>query len=158
MQHCQSNFYQAETYTLEESVGYLMRSAGQVLLKNIDTEMQALDLTGMQWAPVFLLAKGRCDTVASCARALFSDSGAMTRMLDRLEAKHLLCRVRSEIDRRVVNLTLTQAGSDIAQQIPARLAKVLNHHLQGFTEAEFALFKTLLRRFAENGNLPVSEL
>lgn len=135
-----------------------MGSAGQVLLKNIDREMQSLDLTGMQWKPLFLLAKGRCDTVASCACATFSDSGAMTRMLDRLEAKRLLCRVRSETDRRVVNLTLTQAGTEIAQQIPALLAKVLNHHLQGFTEAEFALFKTLLRRFAENGNLPVSEL
>ena len=148
----QHDFYRVESYTPGESVGYLMRGAWQSLLKNIDAEMQPLDLTGMQWGPLLLIAKGCCDTVATCARASYSDSGAMTRMLDRLEAKGLLCRVRSVIDRRVVNLALTETGEEITQQIPARLVKVLNQHLQGFSEDEFELFKNMLRRFAENGS------
>ncbi len=148
-------FYSEENYTPAESVGYLMRGAWQALLKNIDDEMQTLDLTGMQWGPVLLIAKGSCNTVAGCARASFSDSGAMTRMLDRLEVKGLLCRVRSAEDRRVVNLELTAAGQDIARQIPGHLVKVLNHHLQGFSEAEFGLFKAMLRRFTENGSKPM---
>lgn len=145
-------FYTVEGYTPEQSVGYLMRGAWQSLLKNIDAEMQPLDLTGMQWGPLFLIAKGCCNTVASCARASYSDSGAMTRMLDRLESKGLVCRVRSVADRRVVNLALTEAGVAITQQIPARLVKVLNQHLQGFSEAEFEMFKNMLRRFTANGN------
>ncbi len=147
-------FYSAESYTPEESVGYLMRGAWQSLLKNIDAEMQVLDLTCMQWGPLLFLANGSCDTVAGCARASFSDSGAMTRMLDRLEAKGLLIRVRNETDRRVVNLALTQAGEVVARQIPALLVKVLNHHLQGFSRDEFDLFKNMLRRFAGNGARP----
>ena len=150
----QHDFYSVENYTPGESVGYLMRAALQALLKNIDSEMQPLDLTGMQWGPMLLIAKGCCDTVATCARASYSDSGAMTRMLDRLEAKGLVCRVRSLTDRRVVNLALTETGQDITQQIPARLVKVLNQHMQGFSETEFDLFKNMLRRFAANGNPP----
>ncbi|MDR3391133.1 MAG: MarR family transcriptional regulator [Sulfuriferula sp.] len=144
-------FYCEATYTPSESVGYLLRGAWQSLLKNIDAEMQTLDLTGMQWGPLFLIAKGCCDTVAGCARASYSDSGAMTRMLDRLEAKGLVCRERNIEDRRVVNLALTDAGQEIARQIPGHLIKVLNLHLQGFSEAEFEQFKGLLRRFTENG-------
>ncbi len=154
MSNSQHVFYSEESYTPEESVGYLMRGAWQALLKNIDAEMQTLDLTGMQWGPLLLIAKGSCHTVAGCARASYSDSGAMTRMLDRLESKGLLCRVRSEEDRRVVNLELTRAGQDISKQIPAHLVKVLNKHLQGFSKAEFDLFKNMLRRFTENGNPP----
>lgn len=150
-----NHFYSEEGYTPEESVGYLMRGAWQALLKNIDAEMQVLDLTCMQWGPLLLIAKGSCNTVAGCARASYSDSGAMTRMLDRLEAKDLLIRVRNETDRRVVNLELTPAGEEIARQIPAHLVKVLNHHLQGFSREEFDLFKNMLRRFAGNGALPV---
>lgn len=153
MNNHQHDFYSVESYTPGESVGYLMRGAWQALLKNIDAEMQPLDLTGMQWGPLLLIAKGCCDTVATCARASYSDSGAMTRMLDRLEAKGLLCRVRSVTDRRVVNLALTETGEEITQQIPARLVKVLNQHLQGFSEDEFELFKNMLRRFAENGSV-----
>ena len=80
------NFYSEENYTPEESVGYLMRGAWQALLKTIDAEMQILDLTGLQWGPLLLVAKGCCDSVAACARASYTDSGAMTRMLDRLDA------------------------------------------------------------------------
>jgi len=145
------NFYSEENYTPEESVGYLMRGAWQALLKNIDAEMQLLDLTGMQWGPLLLVAKGCCDSVATCARASYTDSGAMTRMLDRLETKGLLRRVRSLEDRRVVNIELTQAGREITQRIPAHLVKVLNQHLRGFNEAEFQQFKQLLRRFTANG-------
>lgn len=148
----QENFYNEENYTPEESVGYLMRGAWQALLKNIDAEMQILDLTGLQWGPLLLVAKGCCDSVATCARASYTDSGAMTRMLDRLETKGLLRRVRSLEDRRVVNLELTPAGREITQKIPARLVKVLNQHLHGFNEAEFQQFKQMLRRFAANGS------
>lgn len=151
-------FYSEENYTPADSVGYLMRGAWQALLKNIDEEMKSLELTGMQWGPILLIAKGSCNTVAGCARASYSDSGAMTRMLDRLENKGFLCRVRSEDDRRVVNLELTQAGQDIAQQIPAHLVKILNHHLQDFSDTEFELFKNMLRRFTENGSHPLEAI
>jgi len=144
-------FYSEENYNPEESVGYLMSAAWQSWLKNIDCEMQMLELTGMQWVPLFLIAKGKCNTVVGCARAIYGDSGAMTRMLDRLEAKGLLCRVRSLEDRRIVNLELTEAGQAVAKQIPAHLVGVLNQHLQGFSVEEFELFKNMLRRFTENG-------
>jgi len=72
-------------------------------------------------------------------------------MLDRLEAKGLVCRVRSLEDRRVVNLELTEAGQEITRQIPAHLVGVLNQHLQGFSVAEFEMFKKMLIRFTENG-------
>ncbi len=151
MQDIQPDFYDAANYTPEESVSYLMKGALQAFYKSTDNEMQRFDLTGKQWAPLLLIAKGCCDTVASCARASYSDSGAMTRMLDRLETKGLIRRIRSVADRRVVNLELTDAGRAIAEQIPLHLVKVLNQHLRGFDAAELAELKTLLRRFAANG-------
>ncbi|MHB1174454.1 MAG: MarR family winged helix-turn-helix transcriptional regulator [Sulfuriferula sp.] len=145
------DFYTEVNYTPEESVGYLLRGAWQALLKNIDTEMQILDLTCMQWGPLLLIAKGCCDSVATCAQANYTDSGAMTRMLDRLESKGLIRRVRNLEDRRVVNIELTQVGQEVTQKIPAHLVKVLNRHLEGFSEVEFQQFKQMLRRFTANG-------
>lgn len=156
MDQSAENFYSVDNYTPEESVGYLMRGAWQALLRNIDAEMQIFDLTGLQWGPLLLVAKGCCDSVATCARASYTDSGAMTRMLDRLEGKGLLRRVRNLEDRRVVNIELTEAGLEIARQIPARLVKVLNQHLGGFSDLEFQLFKQMLRRFTANGGVPPS--
>ena len=57
--------------------------------------------------PLFLILQGRATTLAELSRELQIDAGALTRTLDRLEAKGLCRRERSTEDRRVVNLALT---------------------------------------------------
>jgi DNA-binding MarR family transcriptional regulator len=78
------------------------------------------------------------------------DAGAMTRMLDRLEAKALCKRVRSETDRRVVNIELTAAGTKAASDIPRILSGVQNAHLAGFNTQEFETLREYLRRILNN--------
>lgn len=143
--------YQPEHYCADESVGYLVRVLHQSLQRHIDVCMQPQDLTAMQWGPLFLMAQGKGDTAALLAREAGTDAGAMTRMLDRLEAKGLVRRIRSEQDRRVVHLALTADGQRAAQQIPQGLCSVLNHHLQGISPRELDQLKDLLRRMIRNG-------
>jgi len=152
-----SAFYDVANYTAGKSVGFLLKRAHQSLLRSMDARMQKYDLTAMQWGPLLLISKGH-GTVAGCAREADIDSSAMTRMLDRLEAKGLLQRVRSEADRRVVNLELTPAGAELAKVIPLELSQVLNHHLRGFSESEFETLKNLLTRFERNGDVPMDDL
>jgi DNA-binding MarR family transcriptional regulator len=147
-------FYDGGNYLPEESVGYLLKRAQHSMVRSMDARMQEHDLTALQWGPLLLIAKGRVDTVAACAREAGVDASAMTRMLDRLEAKGLIRRIRSAADRRVVNIELTAAGSAAAEKIPGELARVLNHHLRGFSTEEFETLKNLLRRLERNGGAP----
>ena len=79
------------------------------------------------------------------------DAGALSRALDKLEAKGLVHRVRSTVDRRVVQVALTDAGRRQAQVVPPVLSSVLNAHLKGFTEAEWHTLIDLLSRMVANG-------
>ena len=115
--------------------------------------MQPLDLTAMQWAPLLLLSEGKGNTAAELARAMDIDTGAMTRMLDRLEAKGLVVRTRSASDRRVVHLELTGDGVKAAQAIPHVIAEVLNLHLCDFDAGELQLLMSFLRRMITNGSV-----
>ncbi|OYV28752.1 MAG: MarR family transcriptional regulator [Thiomonas sp. 20-64-9] len=144
------HFYDGSQYSKDQSVGFLIKRSLAILVRNLEHQMQALDLTGTQWHPLLHVHQG-CDTVAACAREMQTDAGAMTRMLDRLEAKGLLVRERSCTDRRVVNLALTPRGAEVAAQIPHVLAEVLNEHLRGFSPKEFTQMLTLLQRFIDNG-------
>lgn len=145
-----ADFYVPENYQPEESVGYLMRRILNTVASEIEREMAPNDLTNAQWIPLFKLFMGSASTVAELARECQLDAGAMTRLLDRLEAKGLLKRVRSSDDRRVVNLELTAQGRSAAQQIPVALCRVQNAHLRGFSHDEWETLKSLLRRILDN--------
>ena len=144
-----AEFYQAEGYKPEDSVGYLMRRIITLMGQAIDREMEAAGLTNAQWMPLLKLYMGKATTVAELARKCDMDAGAMTRLLDRLEAKQFCIRVRSTDDRRVVNLELTEAGRVAAKEIPKILCHVQNMHLAGFSQDEWQIFKGYLRRILE---------
>ena len=144
-------FYQAEDYHAEASVGYLMRRVIASIGQDADRRFESLGLTNAQWVPLLKLHLGQGRTVAELARECTADAGAMTRLLDRLEGKGLIKRVRSTEDRRVVNLELTEEGVQAAERIPAVLCEVQNEHLAGFAKSEWQALKTYLGRMLENG-------
>ena len=144
-------FYQPENYSPEESAAYLMRRILALIGGEVDEALDPQGLTSAQWVPLLKLHMGHASTVAELARGCQLDTGAMTRLLDRLEAKGLVARVRSSEDRRVVNIELTPDGRAAARQIPAVLCKVQNAFLEGLSLEEWQQLKTLLRRILDNG-------
>ncbi|MBX3586821.1 MAG: MarR family winged helix-turn-helix transcriptional regulator [Ramlibacter sp.] len=153
-----ADFYRPKGYQAQESVGYLMRRIVSSLSQEIDRRMEDSGLTNAQWMPLMKLSSGAANTVAELARVCEMDAGAMTRLLDRLEAKGLCRRERSSEDRRVVHLELTPEGADAAKVIPAVLSQLQNECLAGFTTEEWHTLKSLLRRVLDNAlTLPPAE-
>ncbi|MBI5258412.1 MAG: MarR family transcriptional regulator [Burkholderiales bacterium] len=148
-----AHFYRPEALRAEESVGLLTKRASQSILLQVDRRLAPHDLTHAQWVPLYKLARGDCSTMAELARDVSLDPGAVTRALDRLEAKGLLRRVRSQQDRRVVKLELTPEGRELSKVVPTVLAEVFNAHLAGFTRAEWTTLIELLQRVVANGDL-----
>nr|WP_148316570.1 MarR family transcriptional regulator [Achromobacter xylosoxidans] len=142
---------------MEENAGYLIKLVANSLNRMLDQEMAPLDLTAMQWRPIAMVSLGRADTPAELARLNGVDTGAMTRTLDRLEAKGLLRRARSQQDRRVVKIELTELGEAKAREIPPNIAHVLNHHLRGFSADEVTQLMHFLRRMLANGSASAPE-
>ncbi len=147
-----AKFYQPASYCAEQSVGFLMKRIMLSIVHQVDRRLDAHGLTSAQWSPLLRLhTVGHC-TVAELARWSLVDAGAMTRLLDRLEKKHLCKRVRSTEDRRVVLVELTPEGEAAITEVPAVLAEVLNAHLSGFSKAEWLTLKTYLGRMVETGD------
>lgn len=142
--------YDRATYARENSMGYLMRRIGQLMVGEVDRRLGCSGLTHAQWAPLFLIHRGEANTLAALARELQVDAGALTRTLDRLEAKGLCRRERSAEDRRVVHLTLTPEGKKAAEPVPGILCDVSNAMLAGFSQAEWDTMMGFLRRIVAN--------
>lgn len=143
--------YKPDTYRPEESLGYLMRRLLTSIGQTVEVSMGDPGPTYPQWIPLYKLHMGKAATVAELARECQLDTGAMTRLLDRLEAKGLCRRVRSVADRRVVNIELTEEGRAASEQVPHVLCRVYNDFLAGFSAQEVTQLKSYLHRMLDNG-------
>jgi DNA-binding MarR family transcriptional regulator len=144
------DFYRRGTFCRENSVGYLMRRIVSVMVSQVDKRLGSHGLTHAQWTPLFLIHQGRASTLAELSRDLQLDAGALTRTLDRLEAKGLCKRERSTEDRRVIHLSLTPEGEAATAPVPGVLCEVSNTLLSGFTHDEWQTLMVLLRRMLAN--------
>ena len=151
MSPAEKRFYDGKRYDVSRSVGHCLMHLMMTMRREVEARMADHGLTDAQWKPLWMLKNGRASTAIELAREMLVDAGAITRMLDRLEAKGLIERVRSETDRRVVQLTLTAAGEAAVEHVPHVLASVNNDFLRGFNEAEFKQLGSFIERMAANG-------
>lgn len=150
--------YRADRFDPNEAVSHLIRLALSSLHAQIDKDLEPHGLTAMQWQPLSIIAMGRAATAADLSRQMHIDTGATTRMLDRLAAKGLLTRERSNTDRRLVRLNLTDAGHAAARAVPSVVSGSMNAHLAGFSVEDFAQLKRLLTQMIRNGRTHYDEI
>lgn len=151
-------FYEPGCYNREENVGLLMRRIIHSLLNRVDRRLEMHGLTHAQWAPLYVISRHPGITLAELSRELRIDPGAMTRTLDRLEAKGLCRRERSTQDRRVVHLKLTPDGETASAPVPGVMCESLNAYLAGFSREEWQDLLGMLRRMLANvDNLELAE-
>ena len=144
-------YYKGENYRVNESVGFLMKQAIELQSRAIEARMAEYSITDAQWRPLFLLSLHDWSTVSQIARHVGCDAGATTRMVDRLEDKGMVRRVRSTDDRRVQQVELTDEGKQVAAIVPYVIADVLNMHLAELSNGEIETLRRLLERIVATG-------
>ena len=120
------------------------------LIDLLDQELSMFDITAAQLIVLASVANKEADSAATLCKSISYDPGAMTRMIDRLERKGFVRRVRSPEDRRVVNLALTEEGKAVYPKLVARAAAATNRRLRGFTKAEAQQLEGFLQRMLVN--------
>jgi DNA-binding MarR family transcriptional regulator len=131
------------------SIGYLLRRAYKLSVPLAESLFVGQELSFTQWIALIQLRTGVIDTCGALARFLDHDSGATTRMLDQLEGCGLVSRRRSATDRRVVHLSLTDAGHNAAEALMPRIDALWRDVLTGFDPKEVTLLTRLLQRLID---------
>jgi len=70
----------------------------------------------------------------------------ITRLVDKLETKGLLKRIRSKADRRVVQLRITPAGLDLLRQMDQPIGEAVAEAMRGLEEADLRQVIKLLTK------------
>ena len=157
MRTAMGEIYDLATYQPSRSIGALLSRVRVEMLAALDRELAAdrsLESLGMSAAQYIIIASlagpQEPKSAADLCKGLSYDAGAMTRMLDRLEAKGLIRRSRSLEDRRLMNLELTDAGRAAYPRMREISLLIANRFLHGFSKAEARQLEVLLSRMLEN--------
>jgi DNA-binding MarR family transcriptional regulator len=70
------------------------------------------------------------------AKYILVKPSTVTGIIDRLEEKGLVSRERSSLDRRVINITLTESGRRLAVEAPPPIPQSIVEALQKLTPKE----------------------
>ena len=137
-------YYHASTYRAQSSIGYLIKR-GQSMMNDVLEQLFAE--RGFSFIQYIILAWVR-DGIAVNPKDIClkyrHDSGALTRVIDQLEERGLLERVRRGADRRKVDLELTDAGRKTVEGLIPLVVDKLNLALIDFSREEVSELKRLL--------------
>lgn len=83
----------------------------------------------------YIRTEGEC-IVTDIANYLGVTLGAVTSLVDKLRDFGLVNRFRSEIDRRLVIIKLSEAGEELLQRIDIRRKEIFDYYLKDMKEEE----------------------
>lgn len=110
---------------LENQLCFPLYACSREIIKQYKPFLDELDLTYTQYITMMVLWERTSLTAKELGEALFLDSGTLTPLLKKLEAKGYLTRKRSAEDERSLIVTVTDAGlalRDRAVRIPEAMA------------------------------------
>lgn len=120
--------------TIDQMLCFAVYSAGHAFTRFYKPRLDALDLTYPQYLAFLVLWERDDITVKTLGERLFLDSGTITPLIKRLEARGLVTRKRDEDDERQVRITLTADGKALkakAEAIPLAVAQGTGLTLDG---------------------------
>ena len=110
--------------------------------------IQAYDLTDQQWRVLRALWDQKHLTSAEISQITILPTPSLVGILDRLEKKGLIGRLRSIEDRRHVHIIPTQAGRDLQEQILPKVEKIHDDFMQRVTAKEWNELNRILSKMA----------
>ena len=112
------------TLKLENQICFPLYAASRDVIKSYKPYLDDMGLTFTQYITMIVLWEEKTVTVKELGKRLYLDSGTLTPLLKKMEAKGLLTRKRSFEDERNLIVTVTEEGErlkEMADGIPEKI-------------------------------------
>jgi len=131
---------------LENQICFPLYACSREIVKMYSPYLEPLNLTYTQYISLMVLWEKESVTVKELGTALYLDSGTLTPLLKKLEARGLVTRQRSKKDERNLIVTITDEGKALkakARGIPAKVAASIKLEDEDAQTLQRILYKLL---------------
>jgi MarR family transcriptional regulator, organic hydroperoxide resistance regulator len=131
-------------------LGMLLRAADSIFNRHLRDALAHHDVTFGQFQHLRNLWVENGLTQAELSRRIGTEMASSTAILDSLEARQLITRVRNAADRRKINVFLTPAGAALKKPLTACAARANKEARRGLSDVELAGVFALVGRIIAN--------
>lgn len=132
------------------SFGYLARYAHRAFVKALAEELEPHGVLAAQWSVLRVLWNAEGLTQVELAERMRVEKASLTGVLEGMERRGLIRRVRNAEDRRKINITLTGQGRRLKSQLLPHGVKINRKATRGMTNAEANQLRGLLTKVIRN--------
>ena len=118
-----------DSLTLKNQLCFPIYLCSKEIIRKYTPLLEKLDLTYTQYIVMMYFWEKETSNVKEISQALLLDSGTLTPLLKKLEAKGYISRVRSAKDERNLKVTITEKGLELrkkALSIPENISKCID--------------------------------
>lgn len=136
-----------EGLKLDNQICFPLYAASKEVIKKYRTYLDKLGLTYTQYITMMVLWEHKKVNVKDLGAELFLDSGTLTPLLKSLEQKGYIERERDKGDERILNVTITESGEALKDQVvslPKIVANSINLDKKEVLELYRILYKILM--------------
>jgi len=132
--------------SLEEEAFLGLQRTASLLLQSLGRELKGHDLTPAQYNTLRILRGAGPDalTCGEIGDRLVSPGPDVTRLLDRLEQRGLVTRLRDAEDRRIVRARITEQGLELLDTLDEPVGRMLARLLGNLGQERLRTFVALL--------------
>jgi hypothetical protein len=137
-----------ETVQLRNQLCFPLYAAAKEVVRRYGPILDDLQLTYTQYITMMVLWEKKTVSVSELGNELYLDSGTLTPLLKKMEAKNLVKRTRSAKDERRVDVSITPDGMALRERafcVPVKMGSCM--HL---SDAEMAQLAYLLDKLIRN--------
>lgn len=127
----------------------LMKTS-KAVQEEMKSELISYSLSPTEFSVLEVILRNGRQTIHQIAKSILISSGTMTYVIDKLEKRNLLKRNPCPDDRRIIHMTLTQAGMNLMKDIMPKYDAFLNSMFNCLEHEESGQLMKLLKKIREN--------
>lgn len=124
----------------------MLMQTSKAVQERIRLEMSGNNLTITEFSVLEVLYHKGKQTIQQIGHSILISSGSMTYVIDKLEQRGLLHRSACPDDRRVIHVTLTDAGKELMEKIMPKHHQLVDYMLGSLNNDEAETLVTLLKK------------
>lgn len=141
----------ARTTEAVDAFGRLLRAA-RTLLARVEPRLAAAGLTITQFSVLAVILRDGPFNQRELSRKVVTSPGNMTDLIDKLETRGLVRRLRQHADRRAVQVELTPSGHAMIAPLAAQHANDVTNAMSGLTQPELQQLCAILAKLVRDAS------